>query len=214
MQLISLPVSPFAARVRIAIYAKGLAVTLMPPPEGWPLAWQESIGPIGRVPVLICADGLIPESQVILEYLEERFPNMLPLLPIAPKDRARARLLARIVDLYLMPPIVSLANVDIDIEQRRFLVEAVSDATDAIDQLLGSGAFAVGENLSLADCALAPALFARQVTMERLGLSGIDNKNVRLARYTSAVGQHGAVKRVLLEMREGLSALEAAQRVR
>lgn len=36
MQLISLPVSPFAARVRLAIYAKALPVEIVPPPAGWP----------------------------------------------------------------------------------------------------------------------------------------------------------------------------------
>ena len=60
MQLISLPVSPFAARVRIALYAKELDVTVVSPPAGWPLS-RHSLGPIGRVPVLICDDGVIPE---------------------------------------------------------------------------------------------------------------------------------------------------------
>jgi glutathione S-transferase len=206
MQLISLPVSPFAARVRIAIYAKDLQVSLLPPPAGWPHAWHGTMGPIGRVPVLICEDGLFPESEVILEYLEERFPSP-PLLPGAPKDRARARLLARVVDLYLMPPIVALARPDVDDEQRPSLVAAVLEATHTIDELIGAGVFAAGENLSLADCALAPALFAAQVTAERLRFSVLaPNKN--LARYAGTIDQHEAVRRVSVEMREGLRRLE------
>ncbi len=54
MDLISLPVSPFAARVRIAIYAKDLPVNIVPPPSGWPDSRQfRDLNPTGRVPVLL-----------------------------------------------------------------------------------------------------------------------------------------------------------------
>src|SRR5687768_15157004 len=135
MQLISLPVSPFAARVRIAIYAKDLNVTLVLPPAGWPKVSHRSIGPIGRVPVLICDDGIIPESQVILEYLEERFPDARRLLPQPAKERAHARLFSRVVDLYLMPPIVSLASPGRGNEQRQSHVQSARDALRILDSL-------------------------------------------------------------------------------
>jgi glutathione S-transferase len=171
MQLISLPVSPFAARVRIAIYAKDLNVTLVLPPPGWPKTSHRSVGPIGRVPVLICDDGIIPESQVILEYLEERFPDARRLLPQTAKERANTRLLSRVVDLYLMPPIVSLASPGSSEEQRRSYVQSVLDALHIVGDLMGASLYAAGEELSLADCALAPALFAARVTGERHGFN-------------------------------------------
>src|SRR5258708_7476498 len=118
MQLISLPVSPFAGRVRIAIYAKELDVVIVPPPTGWPYVAHRRIGPIDRVPVLLCDDDVIPESQVILEYLEERFPDAVRLLPPIARERARARLIARVVDLYVMPPLVLLARPHTSVEER------------------------------------------------------------------------------------------------
>src|SRR5688500_20279647 len=83
MQLISLPVSPFAARVRIGIYAKGLDVEVASPPAGWPTSRQfRDINPTGRIPVLLLDDGTaIHESSVILEYNEEQFADARPLLP-------------------------------------------------------------------------------------------------------------------------------------
>jgi glutathione S-transferase len=203
MQLISLPVSPFAARVRIALYAKELDVTVVPPPAGWPHSLH-SLGPIGRVPVLICDDGVIPESQVILEYLEEAFPNTRPLLPRSLEERARVRLISRVVDLYLMPPIVALANSNGREAQQ---VHAMAEALGVLDDQIGNGACAVDETLTLADCALAPALFATLVTGRRLGFGPLD-ENPNLERYASTIERQEPVERVLLEMAEGLKRIE------
>ena len=85
MDLLSLPVSTFAARVRIAIYAKDLPVNIVPPPSGWPDSRQvRDLNPSGRVPVLLDDRGALWESSVLLEYLEERFPSPSSLMPVDP----------------------------------------------------------------------------------------------------------------------------------
>jgi glutathione S-transferase len=82
---------PYCARVRIALAEKGLSwetveIDLADRPE-----WIYDLNPTGRVPVL--DDGFVlPESAVIMEYLEERYPEP-PLLPADATARARARLL-------------------------------------------------------------------------------------------------------------------------
>ena len=200
MQLISLPVSPFAARVRIAIYAKKLDIGLVPPPAGWPTVWDTRLGLIGRVPVLIGDDGIIPESQVILEYLEERYPDCT-LLPASPKGRADARLLARIVDLYLMPPIVAVTEGDLAYLQN------IADVLSVLNASIGENRFAAGDELSLADCALAPALFAARITGSRQGVDVLAG-NENLQRYCASAQQHEAMGRVLKEMEDGLKQIE------
>lgn len=97
MRLIDAHRCPYCARVRIALAEKGIAhenvqVDLSNRP-GWLL---ELNPPNGRVPVL---DGL-PESEVIMELLEELYPEPA-LLPSTPEDRARARLLVHRFDDYL-----------------------------------------------------------------------------------------------------------------
>ena len=204
MQLISLPVSPFAARVRIAIYAKALDVEVGPPPAGWPNSSQfRDVSPTGRVPVLILDDGeAVWESAVILELLEELFPNARKLLPPDVLGRAKARLLVRHTDLYLMPPMVALAQPQ---EQREMcrLVEQLSDGLAILDRLVGSGTYGFGDELSIADCALAPALFAANVTGERLGIDLIEAAP-GVAAYSRRVRQDHHVARVLAEMDDGL----------
>ena len=81
---------PYCARVRIALAEKGIehelfAIDLNDRP-GWLYEKNET----GRVPVLEEDAWILPESSVIMEYLEERYPEP-PLLPADPADRALAR---------------------------------------------------------------------------------------------------------------------------
>jgi glutathione S-transferase len=83
---------PYCARARIALAEKGVehevvAVDLTDRP-----AWIYEKNETGRVPVLEEDAWLLPESSVILEYLEERYPEP-PLLPADPGERAHARVL-------------------------------------------------------------------------------------------------------------------------
>jgi glutathione S-transferase len=81
---------PFCARVRIALAEKGIdyeavEIDLRDRPD-----WLYELNASGKVPVL--DDGFVlPESAVIMEYLEERYPDR-PLLPAEPAARAQARL--------------------------------------------------------------------------------------------------------------------------
>jgi glutathione S-transferase len=84
---------PYAARVRIVLAEKGVEadvveIDLENRPE-----WLYGKNVTGRVPVVEEEDGPpLPESVVIMEFLEERYPEP-PLLPADPADRALVRLL-------------------------------------------------------------------------------------------------------------------------
>jgi glutathione S-transferase len=82
---------PYCARVRIGLAEKALAyetvqIDLQNRPE-----FLYELNPIGKVPVLDDDGFILPESEVILAYLDERYPDR-PLLPDAPRPRAEARL--------------------------------------------------------------------------------------------------------------------------
>jgi glutathione S-transferase len=95
---------------------------------------------------------------VILEYLEEKFPQK-PLLPTDPYDRARVRTLARFVDLYVAPHAsVLLRNMNPATRD----AAVVEPAKAALAQGLGHfesfviGPYAAGNALTLADCTMLP----------------------------------------------------------
>lgn len=91
MRLYDAPRCPYCARVRIVLAEKGIAyqptiIDLSDRPD-----WIYELNATGRVPVLDDA-FVLPESSVIMGYLEERYPEPA-LLPTDPSQRARAHLL-------------------------------------------------------------------------------------------------------------------------
>jgi glutathione S-transferase len=91
VKLYDAPRCPYCARARIALAEKGISYETIEVDLSDRPAWIYELNATGRVPVL--DDGFIlPESAVIMEYLEERYPEPA-LLPAEPRARAEARLL-------------------------------------------------------------------------------------------------------------------------
>jgi RNA polymerase-associated protein len=96
MRLIDAPRCPYCARVRIALAEKQLDYETVEIDLANRPAWVYDLNTTGRVPIL--DDGFVlPESEVIMAYLEERYPQ-IPLLPEDLAARARARLLVHRFD--------------------------------------------------------------------------------------------------------------------
>jgi Glutathione S-transferase, N-terminal domain len=90
VKLFDAPRCPFCARVRLALAEKGVGYETVEIDLGNRPDWLYELNPAGKVPVL--DDGFVlPESAVIMEYLEERFPEPA-LLPEGREERAEARL--------------------------------------------------------------------------------------------------------------------------
>jgi glutathione S-transferase len=163
LKLYQANLSPYAARVRILAAAKGLKIEFLPPAGGSLKSLEFlAINPLGRIPCLDHDGALIPESETICEYLEDAFPTPT-LRPIDPEARARARLLSRMGDIYLAPLFQQLL-VQVDPKTRN--AARISSTFDDLEAVLGTMTnyiegpdYAVGERLSLADCALAPFFF-------------------------------------------------------
>ncbi|MEO2175413.1 MAG: glutathione S-transferase family protein, partial [bacterium] len=68
--------SPYSAKVRMQIYAMGLTDIEfdLPVAEFFSGNFIKK-SPIGRIPVLVVDEGIIPESEVIAEYLDELYPE-------------------------------------------------------------------------------------------------------------------------------------------
>ncbi len=83
---------PYCARVRIVLREKGVDYEPVEIDLESRPAWLYAKNPNGRVPVLVGDGGLVlPESRVIMEYLDERFPEPA-LMPADPAERALVRL--------------------------------------------------------------------------------------------------------------------------
>ena len=102
MKLYTGDLSPYSAKVRMQIYAMGIEDEVsFDLPVQFMMGKMFEVSPIGRIPVLEVDEGLIPESEVIAEYLDERFPDKA-LTGGSLKERADVRVVSRIADIYLM----------------------------------------------------------------------------------------------------------------
>ena len=108
MKLYNVNLSNFATKSRLVIYEKGLNIEMVPiPGGGLKSAEYAKINPLGKTPALDADGLLIPESEVINEYLEDKYPTPA-LMPKSPEGRAKVRIITRFHDLYLEPPLRAL----------------------------------------------------------------------------------------------------------
>ena len=171
MKLYYHPLSTYSQKVLIALYEKGLdfegeVVNLMNPEAR---DKYREVYPIGKVPCLQLEDGhLIPESSIIIEYLD---PLAEPTLIKGDADQVRKiRFKDRMFDLYLNDAVGTLFFQNMKPESERD-PERIDKARFHIATMygfmeneFGKQPYANGEEFLLSDCAAAPALFyAEQV---------------------------------------------------
>jgi glutathione S-transferase len=147
---------PYAARVRIVLAEKGVEFETVEIDLSDRPAWLYEKNPAGRVPVLEEDDRPLAESAVIMEFLEERYPEP-PLLPPDPADRAAVRLLI-FRDHDLTGPYYALRR------EEDGAAEQFDAALARLDVRLYEQDYLGGAEYGLADIALVPwVLRARDV---------------------------------------------------
>lgn len=209
MKLYTGDLSPYSAKVRMQIYAMGITDIDFELPTKFFLGRMKEVSPIGRIPVLEVDDGIIPESEVIAEYLDELYPDC-SLAGSTPRIRADVRLISRIADIYLMnnifmvlPQINRKTRVD---AVRDLLIGQVVRGMGALEAHIGEGSFAVGDALTRADCSLVPALFLCEHTVPRLDVDNPILATEKVAAYWEKIQSNEHAARVLDEMMKGLQA--------
>lgn len=223
MKLYQTYTSPFPTRVRLAIYVKGLQVEIIEPPGFH--ATNESkgdyltINPLGRVPALVLDDGrVLPESEVICEYLEDAYPDP-PLAPADAWGRAQVRLISRLCDIYLVMAMVPLfaaagrSRRSWNPESIDAALQKVDEALGYIETYLGVGGYAVGGRLSLADGALLPQLMlAYEWAPNLFGRENPLGRHPKLTAYWREIGKNPIAARLLAETRDAVSHEQARAR--
>ena len=141
-------------RVRIVLAEKGInfetvKVSADNPPED-----LLELNPYGAVPTLVDRDLVLYDAQVIMEYLDERFPHP-PLMPVDPVSRGRTRMtLCRIHRDWdtLVEKIVKGDNAE---QAAKELRESLTVIAPIFDQK----PYFMNDEFSLMDCAVAPILW-------------------------------------------------------
>jgi len=179
---------PYAARARIVLAEKGIEFETVEIDLSDRPAWLYEKNPTGRVPVIEEDGGdPLPESAVIMEFLEERYPEPA-LLPPDPADRAAARLLI-LRDHDLTDPYYALRREE-DGAREEF-----DAALGRFDALLGEQPYLGGAEYGLADIALVPwVLRARDMLgVELDGFPSLVDWLTRLEQRPAIAAEAGVV---------------------
>jgi glutathione S-transferase len=219
VKLYSLPLSPYAARVRGAIYAKGLAVEIFAPPEDWRTSPEyREINPLVRIPVLLLDDGtVIAESAVIVEYLEDAHPKP-SLRPDTAESLARVRLITQIADLYVMQAMMPLFYMfDAKAKDQALIATQLGKLEEGLKHLeaiLLVGEYAFPGQLTTADVWLTPVRFSLDGLVGFAELPRLLDRHKAVAAYADTARKDAALGRVWDEMADGLEAMMAARAAR
>lgn len=184
MVLYSGTTCPYSHRCRFVLFEKGMDfeirdVDLYNKPEEIAV-----MNPYGQVPILVERDLILYESNIINEYIDERFPHP-QLMPGDPMERARVRLFLQNFEKELFTHVTTLEERNTKASDAAALDKARNHIRDRLTQmapLFLKNKYILGENFSMLDVALAPLLW-------RLDYYGIElSKNAApLLKYAERI---------------------------
>jgi glutathione S-transferase len=157
IKLCGFRISNYHNKVRIALLERGIPFeedeNVRPSQQDEYLAKS----PMGKVPYLVVDGTLLRESGVILEYLEDAYPQK-PLLPKDPLARARVRELVVFIELHLELVARRMyrslgGGKPVSDETREWVERELTKGVRALKALVKFDPFIAGKELTIADCA-------------------------------------------------------------
>ena len=202
LQLFGHPFSSYTQKVLIALWADDTPFEYRILERDFPENFEElkRHWPFGQFPLLLDDGRPFAESTPIIEHLQAEHGGIHRWIPDGDIGR-RVRFLDRFFDLRVMANMQqSVANALRPEESRdpygvERSLEQLRIAYDWLEENLGDGPWAVGEEFTLADCAAAPSLFYAD-WVERIG-----SERPRLSAYRARLLAHPVVARAVDEGR-------------
>jgi stringent starvation protein A len=156
MVLYSGTTCPFSQRCRFVLFEKGMDfeikdVDLFNKPEDISV-----MNPYGKVPILTERDLTLYESNIINEYIDERFPHP-QLMPPDPMQRGRVRLMLNHMERELFCHVDTLENGPAKNHDKARL--AIRDQLTMLTPLFVENKYMLGDDFSMLDVALSPLLW-------------------------------------------------------
>ena len=197
------PLASFCWKVLIALYENGTPFTpqLVDLSNAAERAALLKLWPVGKFPVLRddAKDRIVPESSIIVEYLDRNYRGRTRFIPDDPARALQTRLRDRFYDLYVHLPMQKIMLDRMrpaDKKDPQGVEEARAQLLISyamIEQQMAKGAWATGEDFSLADCAAAPSLFYGSMVVP------FEETQKNLAAYFERLKARPSFARVLKE---------------
>jgi glutathione S-transferase len=212
LTLYGINLSTFTRKVRLALLEKGIDHSFEIAPMGSPKV--RALHPLGKIPVIEDAGVVIPDSSVIIAWLERTCPA-IPLYPADDVQFARALWLEEYADTRLREATLPYFSENVvktvfqgkpGDESALAAAAALRDeAFDYLERELPDWGFAVGEALSVADVAIGA-----QLITYRQGAGPLDhNRWPGLVRYLESLLARPQWSAVIAEEQAALAAARA-----
>jgi RNA polymerase-associated protein len=166
MTFFSDPTDHLSHRVRIVLAEKGVTVDIIDcDPDAIPEEVSE-INPYNNLPTLLDRDLVLYEPNIMMEYLDERFPHP-PLLPVYPVARGNARMFLHRIEKEWTPLIRAIEHAKRNNKRPTAAIKELRDQLITISPIFDEMPYFMSEEFSIVDCTVAPILW-------RLPLMGIE----------------------------------------
>ena len=177
---------PFSHRCRFVLYEKGMDfeikdVDIYNKPEDLVV-----MNPYNQVPVLVERDLVLHESNIINEYIDERFPHP-QLMPGDPVMRGRGRLVLYRMEKELFSLVQILENPASTNKEQAKAREAIGNGLTMLAPSFSKNKYILGDDFSMIDVALAPLLWRLDHYDIKLGKSAAP-----LLKYAERIFQREA----------------------
>lgn len=200
------PLSSYCQKVLIALYENQTPFNpqLVNLGDSKERAAFTALWPTAKIPLLLddAAARIVPETSIMIEYLQRHYPGAQPLLPADQEARLQARLWDRLFDLYVMTPMQKIVATRLGEATAQATTQAIAEATatlktsyDMIERQMADKTWVAGESFSIADCAAAPALFFASM------VAPFPDSQPHLAAYFERLMGRASVKRAIAEAR-------------
>lgn len=188
----------YSHRVRIALAEKGVVfeVVQVNPQDKEKSEDLLELNPYGSIPTLVDRDLALYDTNIIMEYLDERFPHP-PLLPVYPVARARLRLMINRIDREWGPILRKIETGKAN--EVRTAVKELRAYLFQLMPLFANSPYFLSDEFTLVDCCIAPILW-------RLPLWGIElgDDAKPMIRYMERVFNRDAFQLSLSEIEREL----------
>lgn len=149
---------PFSHRCRFVLFEKGMDfeikdIDVFNKPEDLAI-----MNPYNQVPVLVERELILHESNIINEYIDERFPHP-QLMPTDPVMRGRGRLVLYRLEKELFVHVQTLESQTATSKEQSKAREAITNGLTMIAPAFAKNKYVLGDEFSMIDVALAPLLW-------------------------------------------------------
>ena len=193
--------SHYSHRVRIVLAEKGVTVeTIDVDPDNKPEDLA-ALNPYNTLPTLVDRDLVLYEANIMMEYLDERFPHP-PLFPVYPVARAQSRLWIYRIEkdwCTLVDPIMNGNGTPNQLEKKRM---ELRESLISIAPIFGEKPYFMSDEFTIVDCVVCPILWR----LSAMGIKLPKNKTTKpLLDYQDRILERESVMNSLSEQEKEMT---------